>query len=265
MKKIGLYCVTYKSYKEVESFLCSLDNMSYVTNIDLDVFVCDNTEQNVLAIDYQPINYKLSVTTLNKNIGYFGGITTLMSQFSPYIYDYVIISNVDLSLGEDFFEQLINLQIEDNIGWIAPRIYSKSEQRDKNPKIINRYNKRKLSILKYMFRYHWLYNLYTHSVYKRKKMQKFHMMNIYAGHGSFIILTKEFFNKCGIINYPVFLFCEEIYLGEQCLNNNLKVRYTPCLMVYDSEHVSTSEFKSRQYCRYNYLAISYILNKYYSE
>lgn len=265
MKKIAIYCVTYNSYDALLKYLLSLDFVEKGQDVSLTVYVADNTETAMQNIDYKPTSYKLSILQLGKNLGYFGAIFHLMEKFTPLEYDYSIISNVDLTLNNNLFHLLANLKMLKHCGWIAPSIISKSEGRDKNPKILKRYNKKKLFILSYLFKYPWLYNLYTHTIYKRKKYTKRDAMKIYAGHGSFIILTKEYFKRCGIIDYPVFLFCEEIYLGEQCIQHGLKVKYEPSLVVYDTEHVSTGTFKNKQYCQYNYKAIKYIINKYYSK
>ena len=264
MIKTAIYCVTYKSYEVAEMYLKSLDiKYDSATNVTLSVFIADNTDTNFKNISYQPSNYRLKVFNIHKNLGYFGAIQYMMQKDSPLQFDYSIISNVDLSIAPTFFHTLSCMKINNNVGWIAPQIYSKMEQRDRNPKIINRYPLKKLKVLKLFFKYPILYNLYTHTIYKSKKLTKHENMDIYAGHGSFIILTKEYFKRCGIIEYPIFLFCEEIYLGEQCLNNNLRVIYDQSLVVYDSEHVSTSNFKNSKYCNLNYLALDYIIRHYY--
>lgn len=265
MKKIAIYCVTYNSYNSLEVYLSSLDKANCHQEVFLTVYVGDNTEERIQHITYNPKSFKLQVSQIGKNLGYFGAIKLLMQQHSPLEYDFTIISNVDLTLNDNLFSVLTNLDTMSNCGWIAPAIVSKLEQRDKNPKILKRYIKKKLIILSYLFKYHWLYNIYTHSAYKIKKYIKHNSMEIYAGHGSFIILTKEYFKRCDIIDYPVFLFCEEIYLGEQCIHHGLKVIYEPLLVVYDTEHVSTGTFINKQYCKYNYNAIKYIINKYYSK
>lgn len=264
MKNIAIYCVNYHSYSALEEYLLSLDNANRRKEVLLTVFVGDNTDTNVQELKFVPQSFKLKIYQIGKNLGYFGAIKYMMQQCSPLEYDYSIISNVDVTLNENTLTTLAKMNKEDSCGWIAPAIISGSEDRDKNPKITNRYSKKKLSILSILFKYHWLYNLYTHTIYKRKKYTKREAMKIYAGHGSFIILTNEYFKKCGIIDYPVFLFCEEIYLGEQCKQHNLKVLYEPAIIIYDTEHVSTSKFKNKQYCRFNYEAIKYILTRYYS-
>jgi GT2 family glycosyltransferase len=95
-------------------------------------------------------------------------------------------------------------------------------------------------------------------------------MDIYAGHGSFILLTRAYFEKCGMIDYPVFLFGEELYLAEECRKHSLRVIYRPEICIYDSEHVSTSKlkktlpFKKTFYYQCNSDAIDYILANYYN-
>lgn len=263
MLKVAIYCVSYNSYETADLYLKSLDKKYDKTRVELFVFMADNTEFDYKNITYQPTNYDIKIFNIHKNLGYFGAIQYMMERISPSEFDYSIISNVDLSIDSTFFDILSDINIDKNVGWIAPQIYSKIEQRDRNPKIINRYPLKKLKILKIFFKYPVLYNLYTHTIYKSKKLAKHENMDIYAGHGSFIILTKEYFNRCGIIDFPVFLFCEEIYLGEQCKNNKLRVIYDQSLVVYDSEHVSTSKFKNGKYCKLNYRALDYIIHHYY--
>lgn len=263
---IGFWCVNYHSYTALHDFLISVENATQAVEspIAVSVFIADNTDA-----DYQPIStdsaaISIRVFPFHENLGYFGAIHKMMEQVNPKDFDYVIISNVDVLLDEDFFCRLLALKTNDNTGWIAPQIYSNLEHRDRNPKIMQRYPKRKLQVLQALFRCPPLYNLYTHTAYKSKKLIKHAAGEIYAGHGSFIILTRNYFQRCGIIDYPVFLFCEEIYLGEQCRKQGLKVIYEPQVRVTDAEHASTSTFKRSKYCRYNYEAISYILKNYYS-
>lgn len=271
MKKIAIYCVNYHSYDSLSCFLASIDKAAEqaVETVSVSVFVADNSVPSS-EVDFNPRFFSLLVIPTGKNLGYFGAINAAMKQQAPQTFDYSIISNVDVEIDVDFFAQLYSslsvegdLQSPPSIGWIAPQIYSQVEKRDRNPKIMQRYGKRKLQILKALFRFPMLYNLYTHTLYKSKGLINHEPGEIYAGHGSFIILTQHFFQECGIIDYPVFLFCEEIYLGEQCLSHGLKVIYNPSIKVIDREHASTSSFRRGQYCKYNYDAISYILNKFY--
>ena len=262
--KIAIYCVNYNSYDSLHQYLASIDKAIEATQspIELKVIVADNTSP-ALPVRYTPQHFTLNVLITGGNKGYFGAVRIAMQQVSPADFDYAIISNVDVLLDELFFTKLSDYQTNVKIGWIAPQIYSHLEQRDRNPKILRRYAKRKLQILKIKFRFPLLNWVYNHTLYKSKKLVSHEAGEIYAGHGSFIILTQRFFKAGGTIDYPVFLFCEEIYLGEQCQQLGLKVVYDPTIRVTDAEHASTGTFRRSSYCRYNYDALSYILQTYY--
>lgn len=262
--RIAIYCVNYHSCDRLVNYLASIDQAvkNAQGEVAVEVIAVDNSVP-AEVISYAPKGFVLHTLASGENKGYFGAVRLGMEQFSPMTYDYVIISNVDVVMDKAFFSQLMGTVVDDKTGWIAPQIYSDAEHRDRNPKIIRRYAKRKLQVLKIKFRFPLVNWIYNHTLYQSKKLMSHERGEIYAGHGSFIILTKRFFEACGIINYPVFLFCEEIYLGEVCQQHGLKVIYEPGIRVNDAEHASTGTFRRSKYCRYNFEALSYILKTYY--
>lgn len=267
MKKIAIYCVNYNSYTELEAYTESIEKAAEHARdlASVHVFVADNTEAEVKHPALDTKHSQVTFVSFNQNFGYFGAIGKLMQQHAPQGFDYVILSNVDLTIDETFFTQLASIATDTQTGWIAPRIYSTDEQRDRNPKIMHRYSRAKLRVLRLFYRFPFLNVLYTLTAYKRKKIQHYPSgCTIYAGHGSFIILTKEYIERCGIIDFPVFLFGEEIYLAEECRNANLRVVYLPELKVSDSEHVSTGKLHRKFYNKCNIEALTYVLNTYYT-
>lgn len=247
MKKIAIFCVSYQSDKERDRYLASINEAKIKADnkVSIDIFVANNTKED--------------------NPGYFGAIKRLMQQVNAKDYDYSIISNVDLMLEENFFQKLADYNCSEDTGWIAPQIWSNLEERDRNPKVLNRYSLKKLQILKTFYQFPILDTLYTSTFYKKKKYESHQAGQIYAGHGSFIILTRRFFELCGKIDYPVFLFCEEIYLAEMCRKAGLKVLYEPSLIVKDTEHASTGRMNHGFYCRCNYEAMQYIIKTFYQQ
>lgn len=245
MIRIALFCVSFESDQEKDLFLSSIEQAKKRAReaASVDVFVACNTRDN--------------------NPGYFGAVRLLMDHVDLDIYDYIIISNVDLTIEEDFFIKLANYQCQEDTGWIAPQIWSEKEKRDKNPRQIDRYSLRKLKLLRLGYQYPWLDTLYTKTLYQRKRMNKHQPGLVYSGHGSFIVLTRSFMARCGKVDYPVFLFCEEIYLAERCLQAGLKVVYAPNMKVIDLEHVSTGKMNHRTYCQHNLEAIEYIIKTFY--
>ena len=167
-------------------------------------------------------------------------------------------------VANPIFINLLDYKIKENIGWIAPKIYSQSLHFDFNPQAKHRYSLRKLKALRLMFKYPWLLRVKQRLLHQYHDIKNCPLGKIYAGHGSFIILTKMYFQHCGIINYPVFLYGEELFLAEECLHHGLQVIYNPNITVLDIGKVSTGNIPPKTYCRYNFEGIDYIITTYYS-
>ena len=233
-------------------------------NVHLQVCVADNSEakQNVKFDKY---SFECQYYPFD-NVGYFGGATRVFDNLRDiHKYDYVIISNVDLEVDKDFFKHLPNCD-DVSIGWISPSILSSLENRDKGLGLFNRPSKMKLELLKFMFKYPWLSYMVENTIYKRKAyVQKNYdcEQTIYSGHGSFIILTKYFFQAYPRLQYPMFLFGEELFLGELIRMKGLKVVYNPALKIYDREHVSTSRLTSKFSRKCQYDSTAFILKTFY--
>ncbi|ROT09971.1 hypothetical protein [Lepagella muris] len=267
--KVLFLCVNYNSYSHLVTFLNTIDqSLDAIGNQNVNVSICIGDASDMKrSIEYIPENFELFSFPID-NLGYFGGVNWLVNKIGKkYIneQDLVIISNVDLTISSDFFSQLSSIYLKYNkYAWIAPQIYSNAENRDKNPKILIRPSLNKMKALKLMYRFPVIHRLYEKTLYKRKKLRpKFSAIEIYAGHGAFIILTKEFFEKGGKIEYPIFLFGEEQYLAEEIQRIGMKVIYEPSLKIMDEEHASTGKMKRGSYYEYNYQAIKYILDTYY--
>lgn len=265
MNRILIVPVNYNSYKSLDAFLESVVK-AHIENCNdqyLEVAIADNSS-NKQDIELPAVeNLKASVVKLD-NLGYLGGaLHVINNTVDVSVYDYVAICNVDLTVAPDFFQKLEKTKFDTNIGWIAPSIYSSFEERDRNPKILHRPSKKRMTLLKMMYRFPVLHKLYTNTLYKRKKFASHNPGIIYGGHGSFMMLTREFFKRNKNLCYPVFLFGEEIFLAELCRISQLTTYFCPDLQVLDCEHVSTGEMKSEFYYKCNHDAIAYLLKEYY--
>ena len=268
MKSVAIYCVCYNSYSELNGFLHSVDQAAEKVKdqLSVTVFVADNSEEVKEIVQPATGSLKLVHFPTGHNAGYLGAVQECMKQYSPQEYDFVIISNVDLIIDSEAFVHLLELKDVDQVGWYAPQIYSTAEKRDLNPAVLSRHAKSKLKMLHFMFNHSLLTRLYEKTLYKRKKLKKTIHPNgkdIYAGHGSFMIFTHAFFQAIGQLNFPIFLYCEEIYLAELCHRNGLQVRYVSSIRATDAEHCSTGKIKSRYICKYKAKALRYILDTYY--
>lgn len=266
MIKIAVYCVTYFSYKELYNYLQSLENaIANVSDISLSVFVADNTTDEYQQIDFSPFSH-LNATQFpfHENLGYFGAISKMMIQTSPLEFQYVILSNVDVIVTPDFFAKLMTHLYNEDEGWIAPATISIENGYDLNPQATNRYSLLKLKTLLFLYNHPFIMRIYENTMYRTRRNIPHNAGTVYAGHGSFIILTNKYFSECGIIDYPVFLYGEEIYLGEMCHLHGLKVNYIPELVVNDIGKVSTGKMKRDFYYQCNIKAIKYLIDTYFS-
>lgn len=268
MKRFLILCVTYHSYEELKRYVASVDEAVGKSAGEwlVDICVADNTDKDWkdISLDVKSV-HSVRPFAFHENLGYFGAVQRMMKDVEHIAdYDFVAISNVDLDMPADFFQKLGSMQFADNVGWVANAILSGLENRDRNPKIMKRYSEKRLKQLRFLFKYPVLHYLYQRTLYLRKRAYASKpAMDIYAGHGSFVLLTRAFVSKYPLLDYPVFLFCEEIYLAELCAKAGLVVRYEPSLIVRDTEHCSTGKMRKSFYYKCNYEAIDYILRTYY--
>ena len=203
----------------------------------------------------------------DRNFGYIGGIVEALSKsrLKPKDYRYFVISNVDLRLSTTFFQDLLTTKIDSKTGWIAPSIISEKEKRDRNPKIITRPSKRKMQVIALMYLIPSFHFLYSRFIYPRKNraFRRLATRKIYAGHGSFMLFTNSFTKKNIDLDYQSFLFGEEIFFAELIRASGLETIYLPELLVYDTDHVSTSKLKRSVYNKMNFQSMKYIIKKFF--
>ncbi|MDY4217672.1 MAG: glycosyltransferase family 2 protein [Prevotella sp.] len=265
MKSLVIYAVTYNSYACLENYLASLDVSCKAVeeNFICEVIVVDNSTQKE-KITYFPTSYSLTILPMKENLGYFPSLHEVMKTHPPLQADYVIISNVDMLYEETTIPKLLQAEISERVGWIVPMIMSQTKGYNLNPQAAFRYSLKRLKLLRFAFKYPIVHYVYTKTLHKRKKFRSEQPKGcVYAGHGSFLILTKSYFEKAGVIAYPNFLYGEELYLAEENLRHELDVVYLPEIRVDDIGKVSTGQLKSKDYYNYNYTGLDYIIKNYY--
>ena len=239
--RITILCVTYHSddccRKYTDSIRRAAEKVSDRAVVDIHVAVNDND-----------------------NRGYFGGIKELIRTGYEES-DYVIISNVDLLMQEDFFEHLLELKLNDEIGCIAPSIYSESEQQERNPEYAVRPQKSRLRIARLLYIHPLVFHLYKNLVYRKRQPKKTPSADcyIYAPHGSFMIFTNDIWLRRVVMNFEPFLYGEEIYLAEQLKKAGMKTLFAPKLRIRDLDHISTSTLPSKLICKCHREALGFIL------
>ena len=261
--------VNYNSEEDTLRYLQSIQDSQGSKPSAIDIVLVDNSTTKSKELRDAISLMNLSITILDSaNVGYFGAFKVAL-EYVGYTkvstYDHVIISNVDLEMTKDFFSKLESINIASDIGVIAPSIVSKHRHNDLNPKIITKPTKSKILRNYLLFKYPFLFKFYAKLSDKRIKHNTIQhaTQTIYAPHGSFIIFNQVFFKQGGIIDYPVFLFGEEMYVAESMKAMNLKVQYNPNIKILDFDHGSTSKENTSFISTEHRKALKYILRNYY--
>lgn len=269
--KVLIVPVTYNSYDALDNYIASVGKALEAAadpTISVKIHVADNST----SPRNEALGRRTLATTHYDNPGYLPAALKTVYSEDYASYDYIIISNVDVTLDETFFTALRDLKPDPDTVWIAPLIWSPSENRDVNPKNLERYSKKRLQLLRLLFACPPLYYLYTRTLYRKKvnlsRKEECGMWNertIYSGHGSFMIFRPELFQQEPPLNYPVFLFCEEIFMAEMVRRIGKKAVHCPAVKVWDCEHASTGLMGLWRYCKYNHDALSYIIKHFYEQ
>lgn len=268
-KNIAVICVNYNSYSELQNYLYSLDNAIVSESLEctFDVYVVDNSS-NKKTIDLHGLKNIIPKIIQLENNGYFGGAFYVINNLVEIQkYSYVIISNVDILFEQDFFINLSQLKLSDDIAWISPYRYSQKYNMPIFVEKLKRLPRWKMRLLLFLYKYPALKKMqhaFTMKRYERKsQLIPSSVQQIYAGCGSCIVLTSIFFKFYPQISYPVFLYGEEIFLAELIRLVNLKVLYVPSVKIVNIGSVSTGKIDFRRLCQYNYSALQYIYTNFY--
>lgn len=271
--KIAFICVCYNAYDHLLNYMSSVFSaLESCSVVKLDFVVVDNSD-DIKQEEVKRIHEKFpSVRYIkSENVGYFPGLKKGLDSINKIDeYEYVVVSNVDLVLSNDFFRSLLLCDpvLSESVGVIAPSILSRKRKADLNPKTILRPSKlshyKNIWIFKNRFVLGFYWKLSNWKAYVKSKNNKYRDGDsFYSPHGSFIVFTKHYFKKGGGLDYPMFLFGEEDYVAEECLKLQLKVVYLPRLVVFDEDHGSTSKEKIDFLAREHVKSIKYILDTYY--
>ena len=249
-------CVNYNNSKETINYIIHLNQC--LNEKQFNIVVCDNSESKCEFDNLSKFikNYHIKniyLTKSKKNLGYFTGmqfaINFYVNNFSD-IPSIIYICNTDIIIKtKNIIEISKNIFKKDNILSIAPNIVLAKQLKPQNPFKIKKPTYKKLKFLEKVYSNQVLNNTYSLAYKLKRKLIKNSITDsstctIYAPHGSFIIIKKEFFKLGGTLNYPGFLFGEELFLAEQILKLNKKVIYLKDINIIHNENCVTKLIES---------------------
>jgi GT2 family glycosyltransferase len=193
----------------------------------------------------------VEVVTAPGNLGYFGAAEWLLARSGAEPAAWTVVSNMDIRLcGTDFVGGL--LAVESGVAVVAPSITSMPGGCPQNPYLITRPSVRSMRRRKLMLSSPLVAQLFGLAAAAVARMRRADSpatttrRAVYAPHGSVIALHRSFFAAGGSLAHPVFLFNEEINIGEQCRRLGLTVMFEPSLRLIHEEHQATGRVRSRR-------------------
>lgn len=215
----------------------------------IEVTICDN------SANFQPdsVAESIRVEVSPGNLGYLNGAAYALQcwraehEIDP---EWVVISGADVALEPDFFVQLAAMDVDRDVGVLAPSIRTPAGQ-DENP-----YQTSKLP------RYKVVWSIIaTSSVLAARVLPALEMRakralgwmksssdrppiragEIYAPHGSLLILHSRFVKAPGALSFPGFLYGEEEFIGAQARKHGLRVVMAPELRALHTRQGSLGE------------------------
>lgn len=271
MKKILISVVCYDNEDEVIDFAKKVAKQNCKDMIILNV-TCnkiDNIEEFKKKISM--IDLIINVYNPNSNLGYLPGCLYGIEQYSQENiddYDWVMISNTDISFDSDnFFHDLFNATLNNNIWCIGTNIVLSKNQKVQNPFATKRPSKTKMIIWKIVYSKYCLFKLYYKLFELKQKISKSSNKKnissyVYAVHGSCFFLKRECINK--IMNYEkMFMYDEELFIAEIIRANNKKIYFDKSLTIFHNENQVTGKIPSKTKQLWFKDSINTIYNQFY--
>lgn len=214
---------------------------------------------------------------LPSNCGYLGAAKLALREYMNArntLPEWVIVSNADITIEDErFLERLFELD-PTSVGMVAPMILVPSLNLNQNPFMrerpgwLTRFTIR-VQILNYFscVAWDWLWRVKKglKSTIARKPCADTANIGrsaIYAPHGSFMIFSRRYFESGGYLDDELFLYGEEISVGEICQRLALPVIYDPSLSVLHNEHQSVGTGVTRTTFNHFRRSMRHVYSKY---
>lgn len=238
MEKLLIVCIYYNNKEEVESYL---ENLKKLTKFyKLEIVIVNNSKEKNISIDDKKL--KVIIYSPEKNLGYLNGLFYGVEEYKKNnnLPDWIIFSNTDIELKKFRFNKKKYCK---DIYCIAPDIYSTSTNLHQNPLYTKRIDLGKINRIININKNIILSLIYKKlskikGYFQRKKIRA-QSGKIYAAHGAFFILRKEFF-AIKRKEFKGFLYGEEIYIAEEIRENKKKIYFDKELKILHKEHSTTN-------------------------
>jgi len=261
--------VFYDNREEVEKYIMEVNTISNGM-VDI-ILVVNSDKENIVQTMKEDLKLQgvkcFQIVNYGENVGYLNTMLKTIKCRDVECYDYVILSNTDISYETiDFFEKLCANDYSSDIGCIAPSVFVPVENWYSNPHYLYRIPKRKIEKLSNLFSVPQLAKIYlklSEVKSKAKKTDKKPSCFVYSPHGCYMIFTKEFIKLIRGYEYGVKLYSEESAIGELLLRHGLKCFYDETIQVRHLVSTTTGKMNYKHRFAAWKESLDYILKEFY--
>uniref|UniRef100_A0A7C3MIT7 Glycosyltransferase n=1 Tax=Dictyoglomus thermophilum TaxID=14 RepID=A0A7C3MIT7_DICTH len=279
-EKIAFFTVNYKNTLYTRNFVESLSRLKHFEKIKIIILDNASTSDTISELERIKKMYHNIVECfyLDENLYYWRGADYALRRVYPlteYMPEWIIICNNDIIINqENFLEKLMSLNYKE-YGILAPSIKSYETNKDQNPFLVFPLNIMDIIKRKILLSNWYVYRLIV-VIRENIKNVKFKLlgfnknimyygndfMKIYAPHGSFVIFSRNFFEKGGYLDTNFDLYGEELTIAEVALRIGVSVVYVPILEVIHLEHRSLGKYMSKNNFYKAKKAFEYVCREY---
>lgn len=278
--------IAYNNEEETKKFLSCLSSLPSYKGQAL-IIVNNGTPMHELtAHAFMSASLcQIRVVDTKQNLGYFGGARWIFAQYLKEndLPEWVVIANTDIEFPDpQFFSKLETYHQVDTPGLVAPDIVLDAGTSlpstfvHQNPYFIERPSQAYFLGLYWINRFYLIYLGYEVLSAIRHRCRNWLWrgsaqkaigkgpMRIYAPFGACLIFNKKYFLAGGNLDYPPFLFGEEIFVAETMRHLGFSVVFDPRLTIIHREHASLRTTGSRTRWWHTKESISYLKKTYFS-
>lgn len=271
---VGIIVISYRNPLELESFLEHLEtrnNTAFASCIAVANGLSPQESAVISLRSAERLAGRLQLIAGPQNPGYFGGAALGWKRMIQRnnLPDWIVITNDDIRFGTDFFDILAGRD-PTGIAVLAPDIVVPATGLHQNPYYAQKPSRVRLEFLLFLHRHLRIMKLFLRlrQVRQRWRSQKrpaaqLVRKQIYAPHGACIILSRNFFQSGGNLEYPCFLYGEEFFIAEQAKMLGLSICFDPELTTRHFEHSSTDKLPPASVAGHVRESLSFLLRAYY--
>lgn len=261
--------VYYDNKEEVEKYISEVKAIGH-DQVEIALVVNKDSEKRAIeTAEFLQKSGMGRVIDYRDNVGYLNAMLKTIRGLDMNPYDYVILSNTDIHFEQkDFFTQLSRKEYHDEIGCIAPSVFSTKIQGYQNPHYRERVSREHFERLSRVFSRPALGRLYLglsglKGKMRRKAAQRPSSCYVYSPNGAFMIFTRAFIRIITGYEYGVRLYSEESCIGELLRLNGMKCYYDDSIEVMHQESTVTGKVDYRKRFSAWKESIDYILREFY--